>query len=126
MVAAPGGIAVDADFVYYGAKGSPPDYFDGVLYKIPKSGGVPTPLATGLNHIIKIRADGNRVYWANGGHVDLPDGSVASVSNNGGPITIIASGLLRPYRAADAEYVYWLDGALAGAATLRRAKKSGK
>jgi hypothetical protein len=94
VVGAPGGIALDTDFVYYGAKGTPPNFVDGIVYKIPKSGGVPTALATGLNAPVKITLDGERVYWANSGNGAT--GSIASVAKNGGPVTTIASLMVHP------------------------------
>jgi len=102
------GLSVDNEFVYYGTKGTPPDYPDGILYKIPKSGGTPTVLATALNRPLNIALDDARVYWTNGGHPDVADGSVMSVAKTGGVATTIAGPMTRPGNPVIAgDRIYW-------------------
>jgi len=93
---APMGLAVDESFVYYGTKGSPPDYLDGVLYKAPKNGGAPVVLATKQNVPLNLTVDDTRVYWTNGGHVTMSDGTVVSIAKSGGAPTVIAGPMMRP------------------------------
>ena len=90
------GLAVDDTSIYYGTKGTAPDYPDGILYKVPKGGGQPVVLATGLNRPLNVIVDARRVYRTNGGHTNLPDGSVESIAKTGADRKTIATALTRP------------------------------
>jgi outer membrane protein assembly factor BamB len=90
------GLGVDDSYVYYGSKGTPPAYTDGILYKVLKNGGSPAVLATGLNRPLNLTLDDQRVYWSNGGHTDMADGTLVSIAKTGGAITTIAASIVRP------------------------------
>jgi hypothetical protein len=90
------GLAVDETSVYYGTKGTGPDYHDGILYKVPKGGGQPAVLATGLNRPLHVVVDDTRVYWTNGGDGVLPDGSIESILKTGADRKPITTGAIRP------------------------------
>jgi hypothetical protein len=93
---APWGLGVDDGFVYYGSRGTPPLYADGILYRVPKNGGTPVVLATGLNVPLNLTLDDARVYWS-GGNGDKVDGALSSVAKTGGATTIVIAGpLMRP------------------------------
>lgn len=90
----PGGIALDETFVYYASKGTAPDFMDGAVWKVPKSGGASIELAVGLNRPLALTTDAEWVYCANGGHTDRPDGSIVAIPKGGGaPRSLLLSGL---------------------------------
>lgn len=97
-LSAPIGLVVDEAFVYYGSRGTPPDYPDGKIYKVPKAGGKPVLLAEGLNLPLNMAIDAERLYWTNAGHFGVPEGSVVSLAKGAAQVapTVIAAGLVRP------------------------------
>src|SRR5689334_21508443 len=63
-LAAPIGLQVDDGWVYYGSRGTEPDFHDGFVAKVPKGGGAPVVLATGLNLPLNMVIDATHLYWS--------------------------------------------------------------
>jgi hypothetical protein len=91
----PMGRGVDEGFVYYGSRGTAPAFADGILYKVPKNGGAPVVLATGLNLPLNLTLDDQRVYWSNGG-TETALGTIAAIAKTGGAVTTLSGPLVRP------------------------------
>jgi hypothetical protein len=104
-----GGIVVDASFVYWS------DAASRIISKVPRSGGNPVDIATGL-FTYRLAVDARYLYVASG------DQSIQRIPLAGGAPEIVASdqgdisGL-----ALDAQFVYWNSGK----ATIMKAPVSG-
>lgn len=107
----PFGIALDDDWVYVTAFGFSPG--TGKVVKLPKNGGAPVELVTGISEPTFIALDDTRVYFTHG----WTDDQLASVSKQGGPVeTILISSVSTPCSgiAADAKRVYCVEYSSAG------------
>lgn len=62
MPGLPWGIAIDATNVYFTTASS-----ESAVYRIPKTGGVPAPVATAQDEARTVVTDGAHVYWTNVG-----------------------------------------------------------
>jgi hypothetical protein len=125
-----GPFAMDDTMIYFLTQD---DATTGSLYKVPKSGGTPTLLATKLAAPIEVRADATSVYWASLGTIAgsglLPDGSIERVAKDGTGRTVLANKLNAPFTLAlDTTDVYFDETGLASGNVntgLRRVSKSG-
>lgn len=102
----PSGIAVDASNVYWLA-GSPSNPGASVM-KVPKTGGVPTLLATTVAGAAVV-VDDHDVYLTDGGE-GSSNGAVIKMPLDGSGSTVLAYGQDRPYGLAiDAKNAYWTN-----------------
>jgi hypothetical protein len=112
----PFSLAIDGTNVYW-ADGN------GYLWKMPKTGGPRTALASALAvdaYVPYIALDSDptvgstatNVYWSQPGSGVLEDGAVMSVPVMGGTPTTVASGTSPGTIYADSAGVYWSDGLL--------------
>src|SRR5206468_1606636 len=60
----PGAIAVDDDNVYWANRGSLGSFGAGTVMKMPKTGGVPVEIASGLDDLGELILDATNVYVA--------------------------------------------------------------
>jgi hypothetical protein len=117
----PQAIALDDTFVYFTTQTIEPS--TGAIVKVPKCGGDPVTLATGLATSWSIAVDDARVYWGVVPTGDIGDGFVVSVPKDGGVVATLASGVYDPlYVAVDATDVYWSSSV---AETISRVPKGG-
>src|SRR5207245_1265242 len=124
-----GPFAMDDTTIYFLTQD---DATTGSLYKVAKSGGTATLLATKLPAPIDVRVDATSVYWASLGTIvaqDLnADGSVERMAKDGTGRTVLADKLNAPFTLAlDATDVYFSETGLAAGnvnAGLRRVSKS--
>jgi hypothetical protein len=103
----PGGIAVDESNVYW----TQDDHTGkgGSVWQMPKGGGTPLQLASGLHVPDGITVDSGNVYFTNNGF-STGDGSVMTVPVGGGVPITLASGLAAPDKVSVAgSTVYWSD-----------------
>ena len=92
------GIAVDSQNVYFGENQK------ASIFGVPKGGGAANTLVTGAGYPEGITLYGDRLYWADGG------GTIRSVSVQGGPQTIHATGQAGPIDVTvDAKAIYWIN-----------------
>jgi hypothetical protein len=94
-------IAVDANNIYFTTAGA------GTIVQLPKSGGTPTPIATGLAPASGggtecIAVDATTVYAT----VASLNGAIVSVPIGGGPVTKLANGSFNTPLAMDATTLY--------------------
>ncbi len=100
----PTGVAVDATSVYWTNQGCPlkGGTCEGTLVKVPKCGGSPVTLASGLNGPNAVAVDDTSAYWANLG------GSVMKVALSGGAPTVLAADAVTAFDiAVDGTSAYW-------------------
>ena len=92
------------------------------LYQIPTSGGVATPLATGLSTPLGLATDGSSIFWVEAGL-----GAIRRIPAGGGSISTVASGLVQPdgRLVVDGAYVCFISNNANNAPTLRRVAASG-
>jgi hypothetical protein len=102
----PEGLAVDATSVYWvDAGGQGP----GSLMKVPRNGGAPQTLATGLDDPTGLAIDADNAYVTTGFSSTTP-GAIVKVPLGGGSVIVLASGLNEPSGiAVDASSVYWTN-----------------
>ena len=111
------------------------DFAPGDLWAIPKAGGTPRTIASGVVFVTEIAADATHVYWVSVGTINLEeevilsDGKIERVTKDGASRQVLASGLSTPATVAiDDTNVYFGElGAAVGNASkgLRRVAKSG-
>ena len=103
----PGGIAVDAGFVYVTETA-----WQGRVVKAPKAGGEIVAVATNQRQPTEVVLDDDAVYWIDAGS-STSDGAVMKAPKAGGDATVLADKLRRPRSLAlDAGNVYWLQSRL--------------
>lgn len=134
------GVVVDANNVYCaaaqghglvgeGAAGS------GQIASVPKTGGSPTILASGLNGPAVLVADDQFLYWTelgtqNGSRLNR-DGRIQRVAKTGGAVQLLASGLATPGGlVVDGSVLYFgetggIPGSAAGPAGVRSVPAAG-
>ena len=91
-------VAVDSSNVYFTELGTWDSVNDvrendGTIKEIPKNGGTPVTLASGLAGPQTIAVDSNNVYWTEEANYLSGEGTIKSVPIAGGPITTLVSGL---------------------------------
>jgi len=125
-----GPLALDEANIYFITED---DDATGSLYSIPRSGGMPTQLATKLPAPIALVIDANSIYWVNVGTVIgdsfADDGSLEKINKDGTGRQILSNKLHTPIELAiDATDVYVAEAGLSAGgshAGLRRVSKSG-
>lgn len=99
---APWSVTVDDSFVYWTSRQ------DGSVHKLPVGGGAePAPLADGETpgQLPGLAASGSSLYW-----VDTERGEIRAVDKNGGPIRVLADGLVNPLNlAVEGEHLVWVE-----------------
>lgn len=104
------GLALDANYVYY------TDAPAGAVRRVPKTGGPPMDVATGLSGPSDIVVDGTEVYVIETGEV----GAIAKVPAEGGAPVRIAQNQAAPGSLfVTASDVYWIDAGLFDTATQK-------
>jgi hypothetical protein len=97
-------IAVDSTSVYFCDNYACDASMCGFVYKLPKDGGAPAPLAQ-VSLCQGLAVDATRAYWT-----DTGANSIAAVSLDGGSPTTLAFGSGNPWAiAVDSTAVYWTD-----------------
>lgn len=128
---APGPIAADATTLYFLALDQATEL--GAVYSLPKAGGTPVMLASGIELPAAIAIDDTHVYWLDFGTFTgsgiKPNGKIERVTKTGESRQTLVSGLSAPLDIAlDATDVYFgeLGFALGNpSAGLRKVGKSG-
>ncbi|MBI5476358.1 MAG: T9SS type A sorting domain-containing protein [Ignavibacteriales bacterium] len=125
-------IVLDSANVYWSDQAVPPYGYpvtgDGEVKKVPRNGGVPTPLATGLNAPSGIILDSfnGYLYWTDGGTwtsgvYDTNSGSLKKISIDGGITTTITTGLNGPGNLQlDENNIYWPENPGSGLGSIKR------
>jgi len=92
------GLAADLSFVYW------TNVESGTVAKVPRCGGTPVPLVTGVRGPTRLALDDTHVFWTN------PEaGTVSSVPKAGGAGITLATGQgMATAIAVDATSVYWV------------------
>jgi streptogramin lyase len=76
----------------------------GTISRVPKSGGSPLALATGLRHPNGVAVDREHVYWSTASN----QGIVARTPKRGGATAILAHRQAGPVRVlVDHDHVWW-------------------
>jgi hypothetical protein len=111
------------------------DFAPGDIWAIPKAGGTPRTIASGVVFVTEIVADATHVYWVSVGTINieeeviLSDGKIERATKDGATRQVLASGLSTPGTVAiDDTNVYFGEiGAAVGNPSkgLRRVAKSG-
>jgi hypothetical protein len=71
-----------------------------VVAFVPIAGGAPTTLASGrIGSLVAVAVDDRNVYWIEGDGT-ISQGALAAVPKSGGMVSVLASGLSSPSRAA--------------------------
>jgi hypothetical protein len=116
-------MTIDDTHVYIGLL--PLDAFEGgtnpgTIVRVPKTGGVPETIVSGVNTPWDLEADGTHIYWASTGTLDfveeeiLPDGKIERATKTGGSRQTLAENLSAPLDLAiDANNVYYNETGLA-------------
>lgn len=128
---APGPIAADETTLYFLGLDFATEL--GAVYSLPKAGGTPVLLASGIETPIAIAVDDQYVYWLDlgtfTGSAIKPNGKVERVTKKGESRQTLASGLSAPLvMAIDSTDVYFGETGFALAtpsAGLRKVRKSG-
>ncbi|MGO9832903.1 MAG: hypothetical protein ACLP1X_01670 [Polyangiaceae bacterium] len=107
---APGGIAVDANYVYWTGTPSVPSAGSvGTVMRAPIEGGTPMTIASGQDSPSSIAVYAGTVYWTNTG-AEAGHGTVVGAPIGGGPPVTLASGQAGPTDVAvDASGIYWIN-----------------
>ena len=105
-------IAIDATNIYALTSSGSSGLDNGEVWSLPKSGGTPQQLATGIISPFELAADGTNVYWVSAGtptnSAFKADGRVEKVSKSGTGRTALATGLNLPTSiATDGTNVYF-------------------
>jgi hypothetical protein len=110
------GIVLDETYVYWGNCGDGVNA-NGAILRVPKVGGAPATLASGLVCPRGVAVDATSAYWTTQGPGLGPTGAVMKVPIAGGSPTVLAAGLGYPGDAIalDAQGVYWTEGAASNA-----------
>jgi hypothetical protein len=91
----PTALVVDAETVYW------VNFWNGTLQSVPKTGGAPTTLVSGVGGHTWLAVDGTLLYFTTASEVK-------AVPKAGGKVATIASGLHFPHDLAlDTKHVYW-------------------
>ena len=130
------GTVLDDTYVYWTDEGgvaySTPVPGGAYVYKISKSGGAATTLASGLNAACGIALDSTTgvIYvaeagtWAAGGTYNANSGTIGKLSTTGGALTTLTAGLNSPSSiAVDSASIYWSEGNGAGTGAIRKMPK---
>ncbi|PYQ28204.1 MAG: hypothetical protein DMF56_17375 [Acidobacteria bacterium] len=107
----------------------------GDIWAIPKAGGTPRTIASGVLFVTQLASDATHVYWVSVGTVKLDeeeilsDGKVERVTKDGSSRQVLASGLSTPTTLSvdDANVYFGERGSAVGNPSigLRRVAKSG-
>jgi hypothetical protein len=112
-------LAITADSVFLGS------FADGSIRKLALSPASqpppppPAPFSTGLGDPQELHLDGSTLYVSTGNQ-----GKIVALPVAGGSPTVVAHDQVFPsYLAVDADSLYWTDGALSGAAAIKKTKR---
>ena len=127
-------LALDDQNLYFFSDDIAAGSFTGNLYSLPKSGGAPKQLASGISLAYDLRVDATAIYWTSlGTTVDLEtlnsDGKVEKINKDGTGRVLLASGLSGATAVAVDDTNVWFGeaGLAVGnvSSGLRRVPKSG-
>ncbi|MEZ4405536.1 MAG: hypothetical protein R3A52_03430 [Polyangiales bacterium] len=124
-------VAFDARYVYWPDVGDDP-FTDGSIYRLPKSGGAPEAVVSGIVAPASVVVDRCNLYWLAVGPLvatgsALYRGELATAPVEGGPTRVLAA---EQYNVGDLvvdeRYVYWsVSGRDVEDGTIQRVAKSG-
>jgi hypothetical protein len=129
----PATMTIDESNVYLGVRRL--DSLLGAVLAIPKSGGVPVPLASDLGLVADIEVDATHVYWLDAGMLDadasriIAAGRIERALKDGTARETVAANLSAPFEMALIDDLVWFgeNGSEYGSRTvgLRTVPKSG-
>ena len=106
------GIALDDDFVYFSTGNT--------ILRVPKAGGAPVPIASGLRGVNEMVLSGDRVYLLSFVERSVPT-PIQAVDKRGGKVdTLVDQQMGANNICVDADFIYW-----ATPSGIMRAKKDG-
>lgn len=92
---------------------------DGTIKRVAFTGGTPTTIATDVGQVQETLLDGATLWVTTGA-----GGKLAGVATTGGAVTSVLENQVFPsYLAMDAEYLYFTDGRLSQAASIKKVRK---
>lgn len=112
-------LTIDAGNIYWATANLNP----GAVYSVPKAGGSPKQIATGLMSPRGIAVDASNVYFTT-----LGGGQIVKCPLSGcqAPLPTLATGQNQPYAiAVDATHVYWVNRQPAGNGTVMKCAITG-
>lgn len=112
-VDSPTGLAVDRDFVWFGSRGHAPDFADGYVAKVPRSGGEVVVVAEAQARPLNIVLGGDRVAWNRRDvGTDPVTGSIVVMSReDGAEPVVVASGVEGPNNPVFVGDTIWFGSA---------------
>ncbi len=114
-------LCMDSGYVYWSNRGSPPDYLDGSLARVSKTGAEYLVLLSTIAYPRRNAVDNQYLYWGGVRGCDI-----GKLSKTGGGPTILAQDEHRKNSMAiDDSYAYWVETATTGSNKVKRVPLAG-